>query len=269
LAISPSEEEFMGNTSAHDVTRFGRNRAKSYLIQRFGFWLRKSYARDRHLHHRSGEKVRRCLDRKRTASAKREFQPLTSPFTETPDQMVRRVCRELGNKKNIIVINDEAHHCYRRKPDEEAEGQVKERLTGDERKEAERREEAARVWISGLEAVKAKIGVKMIYDLSATPFFLRGSGYAEGTLFPWVISDFSLIDAIESGIVKVPRVPVSDDWMKGTPRHLASHPRALAQERTRRRSDWRRAETARRTGRRAAQPLQQLPKILSVMGSQY
>ena len=40
-------------------------------------------------------------------------------FTETPDQMVRRVCRELGNKKNIIVINDEAHHCYRRKPDGE------------------------------------------------------------------------------------------------------------------------------------------------------
>ena len=38
-----------------------------------------------------------------------------SPFTETPDQMVRRVCRELGNKKNIVVINDEAHHCYRRK----------------------------------------------------------------------------------------------------------------------------------------------------------
>ena len=133
-----------------------------------------------------------------------------SPFTETPDQMVRRVCRELGNKKNIIVINDEAHHCYRRKPDGE---DVK--LKGDERKEAEKREEAARVWISGLEAVKAKIGVKSIYDLSATPFFLRGSGYPEGTLFPWVVSDFSLIDAIESGIVKVPRVPVSDDAMIG------------------------------------------------------
>jgi type III restriction enzyme len=135
----------------------------------------------------------------------------TSPFTETPDQMVRRVCRELGNKKNIIVINDEAHHCYRRKPEEEAE----ERLTGDERKEAEKREEEARVWISGLEAVKAKLGLKVVYDLSATPFFLRGSGYAEGTLFPWVVSDFALIDAIESGIVKVPRVPVADDWMKG------------------------------------------------------
>ena len=62
---------------------------------------------------------------------------------------------------------------------------------------------------------RAKIGVKTIYDLSATPFFLRGSGYSEGTLFPWVVSDFSLIDAIESGIVKVPRVPVADDSMLG------------------------------------------------------
>jgi type III restriction enzyme len=132
------------------------------------------------------------------------------PFTETPDQMVRRVCRELGNKKNIIVINDEAHHCYRRKPDGEDE-----ELKGDERKEAEKRDEEARIWISGLEAVKAKIGVKVTYDLSATPFFLRGSGYPEGTLFRWVISDFSLIDAIESGIVKVPRVPVADDSMVG------------------------------------------------------
>jgi len=134
----------------------------------------------------------------------------SSAFTETPDQMVRRVCRELGGKKNILVINDEAHHCYRRKPDAEEEA-----LTGDERIEAKRREEEARVWITGIEAVKNKIGVKAIYDLSATPFFLRGSGYPEGTLFPWVVSDFSLIDAIEAGIVKVPRVPVSDDSMTG------------------------------------------------------
>lgn len=133
-----------------------------------------------------------------------------SSFTETPDQMVRRACRELGNKKNIIVINDEAHHCYRRKPDANGE-----KLTGDERREAERREEEARIWISGLEAVKAKIGIKVVYDLSATPFFLRGSGNPEGSLFPWVVSDFSLIDAIESGIVKVPRVPVADDSMVG------------------------------------------------------
>jgi len=132
-------------------------------------------------------------------------------FKETPDEMVRRVCRELGAKKNIVVISDEAHHCYRHKPVEEEEVI----LTGDDRQEAEKREEAARVWISGLEAVKAKIGVKAIYDLSATPFFLRGSGYREGTLFPWVVSDFSLIDAIECGIVKVPRVPVADDSVTG------------------------------------------------------
>jgi type III restriction enzyme len=133
-----------------------------------------------------------------------------NPFTETPDQMVRRVCRELSTKKNIIVLNDEAHHCYRRKPDAEDEA-----LTGDDRIEAKQRDEEARVWISGIESVKAKIGVKAIYDLSATPFFLRGSGYPEGTLFPWVVSDFSLIDAIEAGIVKVPRVPVADDSMTG------------------------------------------------------
>jgi len=134
-----------------------------------------------------------------------------NPFTETPDQMVRRVCRELGTKKGIVVLNDEAHHCYRRR----AGTQDEEKLKGEERREAEKRDEEARIWISGLEAVKHKLGIKAVYDLSATPFFLRGSGYPEGTLFPWVVSDFSLIDAIESGIVKVPRVPVSDNAMTG------------------------------------------------------
>jgi len=131
-----------------------------------------------------------------------------NPFMETPDQMARRVCRSLGTKKNIVVLNDEAHHCYRPKPDEEVEP-----LTGDERKEVAHRDEEARVWIAGLEAIKAKLGVRVVYDLSATPFFLRGSGYPEGTLFPWVVSDFALIDAIEAGIVKIPRVPVADNAM--------------------------------------------------------
>jgi type III restriction enzyme len=67
------------------------------------------------------------------------------------------------------------------------------------------------MWISRLEAVKRKLGVSLVYDLSATPFFLRGSGYIEGTLFPWTMSDFSLMDAIECGIVKLPRVPIADN----------------------------------------------------------
>ena len=144
------------------------------------------------------------------AGADRKTSGKPSAFTESEGEMVRRVCRGLGSKKNVIVINDEAHHCYRRRA-----GGEEEKLTGDDRKEAEKRDEAARVWISGLEAVQRKLGIKAVYDLSATPFFLRGSGYPEGTLFPWVVSDFSLIDAIESGIVKVPRVPVADDAMQG------------------------------------------------------
>jgi len=87
-------------------------------------------------------------------------------FTETPDQMVLRVCREFGAKKNIVVLNDEAHHCYRRKPDREDEP-----LSGEERREAEKREEEARIWISGIEAVQSKLGIRATYDLSATPFF--------------------------------------------------------------------------------------------------
>ena len=132
-------------------------------------------------------------------------------FRETQEEMVARVCRGLGRKKNIIVMNDEAHHCYRPKKDRKSEST----------------EDEARLWINGLEAVKAKLGIKQVYDLSATPFFLKNSGYStttpsgkklnEGVLFPWVTSDFALIDAIECGIAKVPRVPVADDTMKGDP----------------------------------------------------
>ena len=133
----------------------------------------------------------------------------TGAFKETPDEMVRRVCRGFTKRKGgLLVINDEAHHCYRPKP-------APEKLVGDDRKEAEDNNKRASLWISGLEAVKKKLGVQAVYDLSATPFFLNGSGYKTNELFPWVVSDFSLIDAIESGIVKVPRVPVSDNNMIG------------------------------------------------------
>ena len=126
---------------------------------------------------------------------------------ETEGQMLQRVMPDLMGLKNIMVLNDEAHHCYREKPNADDE----EDLKGDERKEAEKNSEAARLWISGLEAVNRKLGLTRVVDLSATPFFLSGSGYAEGTLFPWTMSDFSLMDAIECGIVKLPRVPIAEN----------------------------------------------------------
>jgi type III restriction enzyme len=129
---------------------------------------------------------------------------------ENEGQMLQRL--NLLGMKNVLVINDEAHHCYREKPGAEDEF---EELKGEDKKdakeEAKKNKEAARLWISGLEAVKRKLGLLRVIDLSATPFFLRGSGYAEGTLFPWTMSDFSLMDALECGIVKLPRVPIADN----------------------------------------------------------
>lgn len=127
---------------------------------------------------------------------------------ETEGQMIQRVMPELMGLKNVMVINDEAHHCYQEKPvklEETAD------LKGDDKKEAEENNEAARLWINGIKAVQRQLGLNRVIDLSATPFFLRGSGYVEGTLFPWTMSDFSLMDAIECGIVKLPRVPVADN----------------------------------------------------------
>ena len=144
---------------------------------------------------------------------------------ETEGQMIQRVMPGLMGLKNILVLNDEAHHCYRAKPEVDEVSDLK----GDDKEEAKKNNEAARLWISGLEIVKRKLGVARVMDLSATPFFLRGSGYAEGTLFPWTMNDFSLMDAIECGIVKLPRVPVADNIPGGEMpkfRNLWEHIRA-------------------------------------------
>ena len=125
---------------------------------------------------------------------------------ETEGQMLQRVMPELMGMKNVLVMNDEAHHCYREKPAPDAP-----KLSREEKQEAAENNEAARVWITGIETVQRKLGIQRVIDLSATPFFLSGSGYAEGTLFPWTACDFSLMDAIECGIVKLPRVPVADN----------------------------------------------------------
>lgn len=127
---------------------------------------------------------------------------------ETEGQMLQRVMPDLMGMKSIMALNDEGHHCYREKPNHTVED---DELKGDDRKEAEKNNEAARLWISGLEVVNRKLGLNRVFDLSATPFFLSGSGYGEGTLFHWTMSDFSLMDAIECGIVKLPRVPIADN----------------------------------------------------------
>ncbi len=124
-------------------------------------------------------------------------------FRETPDMVAARIMRAFGTGKGeIVVLNDEAHHCYQDRlldSDSDADREDKERNRD------------ARVWFRGLCDLRRRAGIKAVYDLSATPYYLKGSGYNEGFIFPWVVSDFSLMDAIESGIVKVPRIPVDDD----------------------------------------------------------
>ncbi|HIU72860.1 MAG TPA: DEAD/DEAH box helicase family protein [Candidatus Aphodousia faecipullorum] len=132
---------------------------------------------------------------------------------ETEGEMLQRVMPELMNLQRVMIFNDEAHHCYQEKENDVDE--AFKNLSGEDKKEAkkeaEENREAARVWINGLKIISKHFELLRVFDLSATPFFLSGSGYIEGTIFPWTMSDFSLMDAIECGIVKLPRVPVEDN----------------------------------------------------------
>lgn len=129
------------------------------------------------------------------------------PFVETPQAIVTRVLRGLGGGKGeIIVLNDEAHHCYQQNVSDREDADLS---APDADMKQENR--GATVWFKGLQYLKRYAGVKTVYDLSATPFYLKGSGWSEGLIFPWTVCDFSLMDAIESGIVKIPRLPVDDD----------------------------------------------------------
>lgn len=136
---------------------------------------------------------------------------------ETPEAFAKRVLGDLYERMPILVLNDEAHHCYRPAPLAE---EAKKSLSADALKEAQAENAEATVWIEGLDklnnagggkgAGQTKPGIAMCVDLSATPFYISGSGHEEGSPFPWLVSDFGLVDAIESGIVKIPRLPVSD-----------------------------------------------------------
>ena len=134
---------------------------------------------------------------------------------ESPQAFVRRVLGAAGDRGQVMVLNDEGHHAYRPKPGAESG------LTGADRNEAKEENEAATVWVQGLDRINAACGVRFCVDLSATPFYFReGTGYPIGEPFPWIVSDFSLVDAIESGIVKIPRLPVDDSTGRAEPRYF-------------------------------------------------
>ncbi|MBC2695581.1 MAG: DEAD/DEAH box helicase family protein [Desulfobacteraceae bacterium] len=116
---------------------------------------------------------------------------------------VRQVLGDMANSRNILVINDEAHHAWRMNP--EAIGKYK--RTGSEKDSAEE----ATIWVGGLDKIHKQRGILRCFDLSATPFTPSGKKSAEEALFTWIVSDFGLNDAIESGLVKTPRVVVRDD----------------------------------------------------------
>jgi type III restriction enzyme len=135
---------------------------------------------------------------------------------ETPDTFARRVLEDLYDRLPIMVLNDEGHHCWRPAPEQEE-------LTGEEKEEREE----ARVWLDGLDRINnctpnpaKQAGISVCVDMSATPFYIHGSGYPEGRPFPWIVSDFGLVDAIESGIVKIPRLPVLDTTGRPDPKYF-------------------------------------------------
>ncbi|MFP4369403.1 MAG: BPTD_3080 family restriction endonuclease, partial [Candidatus Kapaibacterium sp.] len=116
---------------------------------------------------------------------------------------VRQVMGEMSNARNIITLNDEAHHAWRMNP--EATGKYQ--RTGSDKDSAEE----ATIWVGGLDRIHEQRGILKCFDLSATPFTPSGKKAAEEALFTWIVSDFGLNDAIESGLVKTPRVVVRDD----------------------------------------------------------
>lgn len=131
---------------------------------------------------------------------------VTQKETENYSVMLSRILEKGVKGKRIIVINDEAHHCYLPKSNSDKS------LTADEKDDVKQENDAAMVWYEGLRQMKL-LGYKLqqVYDLSATPYYLKGSGYPEYSLFPWVVSDFGLVDAIESGLVKIPFLPAYDN----------------------------------------------------------
>ncbi len=141
---------------------------------------------------------------------------ITKRGKESPQAFAYRVLRDLGNAKNILVMNDEAHHAYRPALIDPDDPKVA-KLSAEEKKQ----KEEATVWISGLDRINLARGINLVMDLTATPFYIHGSGYPEGSPLPWIVSDFGLVDAIECGIVKIPQVPVDSNSGRPVPEYFA------------------------------------------------
>ncbi len=126
-------------------------------------------------------------------------------YVESNSALVARVLGRAGGKQNVLVINDEAHHAYRIPPKAEAEPDGAD-LDEDDAEEAEADRKEATIWIDGLDKINKVRGINLSIDLSATPYYLGRIEDATNTVFPWVVSEFGLTDAIECGLVKVPQL---------------------------------------------------------------
>jgi type III restriction enzyme len=127
------------------------------------------------------------------------------------------VLESLRGKRSILVFNDEAHHAYRPLPVDE---EMLKGRTAEEKATEKQDKEEATVWITGMDRINAGVGILACIDLSATPFYIGGTGHTEGTPLPWIVSDFGLVDAIECGITKIPRVPVLDETGRPEPKYF-------------------------------------------------
>ena len=162
---------------------------------------------------------------------------------ESDEAYARRVLDKLASSRDIIVINDEAHHAYR-KPAELKISKAEAEKLGIDLDEATR-------WIEGLDRIHATRRINRCFDLSATPFAPTGRANSEEGLFSWIVSDFGLNDAIEAGLVKTPRVVVRDDALPNaqTFRSKLCHL-------------YREPEVAEDLNRRGAEPHENLPKLV-------
>lgn len=120
---------------------------------------------------------------------------------KSDEAYVREVLEEMASARNIVVINDEAHHAWRLPAGANVAGVSKADI------------DEATKWVGGLDRIHRARGILNCYDLSATPFVPSGKKSSDEALFEWVVSDFGLNDAIEAGLVKTPRVVVRDDAM--------------------------------------------------------